>query len=56
MVLSTFVLGGGGSVTIVQYRSGLGWPTVGRGGLRALWHVDRGLSWPTIEEFGRLPR
>ena len=32
------------SVTIVQYRSGLGWPTVGRGGIRALWHVDRGLS------------
>ena len=30
-------------VTIVHYRSGLGWLTIGRGGLRALWHVDRGL-------------
>ena len=52
--------GGGSSVTIVQYRSGLGWPTIGRGGLRALWHIDRGLSWPTIEEgegcHGNLPR
>ena len=46
----------GGSVMIVQYRSGLGWPTVGRGGLCVLWHIDRGLSWPTIEEGERLPR
>ena len=28
--------GGGGSVTIGQYRYSLGWPTIGRGGLRAL--------------------
>ena len=34
----------------------VGWPAIGRGGLRALWHVDRGLSWPTIASFGRLPR
>ena len=43
-------------VTIGQYRYSLGWPTIGRGGLRALWHVDRDLSWPTIALFGRLPR
>ena len=46
----------GACVTIGQYRFGLGWPTIGRGRLRALWHVDRGLSWPTIALFGRLPR
>ena len=43
-------------VAIMQYRFGLGWPTVGRGGLRALWRIDRGLSWPAVEEGGRLPR
>ena len=43
-------------VTIVQYRFGLGWPTVGRGGLRALWRIDRGLTWPAVEEGGRLLR
>ena len=48
--------GGGVSVTIMQYRFGLGWPTVGRGGLRALWRIDGGLSWPAVEEGGRLPR
>ena len=48
--------GGGGSVTIGQYWYSLGWPTIGRGGLRVLWHVDRSLSWPTIALFGRLPR
>ena len=48
--------GGGCSVTIGQYRYSLGWPTIGRGGLHALWHVDRDLSWPTIALFGRLPR
>ena len=50
------VRAGGGSVTIGQYRYSLGWTTIGRGGLRALWHVYRGLSWPTIALFGRLPR
>ena len=44
------------TVTIGQYRYSLGWPTIGRGGLRALWHVYRGLSWPTIALFGRLPK
>ena len=46
--------GGGGSVTTGHYRSSLGGPMIGGGGLRELWHVDRGLSWPTIHEFGRL--
>ena len=45
------MLGGGGSVTIEQYKSSLGWPTIGGGGLRELWH----LSWPTVVEGGRLP-
>ena len=46
---------GGGSVTIGQYKSRMGWPTVGGWGLRELWHVDCCLSWPTVAEFGRLP-
>ena len=41
--------------TIGQYKSSLGWPTIGGGGLRELWHVDCGLSWPTVVEGGRLP-
>ena len=43
-----------GSVPIGQYKSSLGWPTVGGWGLRELWYVECCLSWPTVAEFGRL--